>query len=60
MAPDSDLSFSLKDFSAEGFAGDFGILNVKIENDQTPLSGEFIKNGKKQKILDDFQIIKDK
>jgi hypothetical protein len=58
-AHDMQLS-SLKDFSAEGFAGDFGILNVKIENDQTPLSGEFIKNGKKQKILDDFQIIKDK
>jgi hypothetical protein len=51
---------SLKDFSAEGIAGDFGILNIEIENDQTPLSGEFIKNGKKQKILDEFQIIKDK
>jgi Calcineurin-like phosphoesterase len=51
---------SLKDFSAQGFAGDFGILNIKIENDQTPLSGEFIENGKKQKILDEFQIIKDK
>jgi len=58
-AHDMQLS-SLKDFSAEGFSGDFGILNIKIENDQTPLSGEFIKNGKKQKILDEFQIIKDK
>jgi hypothetical protein len=58
-AHDMQLS-SLKDFSAEGFAGDFGILNIEIENDQTPLSGEFIKNGKKQKILDEFQIIKDK
>ena len=58
-AHDMQLS-SLKDFSAEGIAGDFGILNIEIENDQTPLSGEFIKNGKKQKVLDEFQIIKDK
>jgi hypothetical protein len=50
---------SLKDFSAEGFAGEFGIANIEIENDQTPLSGEFIKNGKKQKILDEFKIIKE-
>jgi hypothetical protein len=58
-AHDMQLS-SLKDFSAEGFAGEFGIANIEIENDQTPLSGEFIKNGKKQKILDEFKIIKDK
>ena len=57
-AHDMQLS-SLKDFSAKGIAGDFGIVNIKIENDQTPLSGEFIKNGKKQKILDEFKIIKD-
>jgi hypothetical protein len=43
-----------------GFAGEFGIANIEIENDQTPLSGEFIQNGKKQKILDEFKIIKDK
>ncbi|MDF2737030.1 MAG: hypothetical protein K0S93_886 [Nitrososphaeraceae archaeon] len=49
---------SLKDFSAKAIAGDFGIANIEIENDQTPLSGEFIKNGKKQKILDEFKIIK--
>jgi hypothetical protein len=58
-AHDMQLS-SLKDFSAEGIAGEFGLVNIEIENDQTPLSGEFIKNGKKQKILDEFQIIKDK
>jgi calcineurin-like phosphoesterase family protein len=57
-AHDMALS-SLKDFSAKGIAGDFGIANIEIENDQTPLSGEFIKNGKKQKILDEFKIIKD-
>ena len=57
-ADDMQLS-SLKDFSAEAIAGDFGIANIEIENDQTPLSGEFIKNGKKQEILDEFKIIKD-
>ena len=57
-AHDMSLS-SLKDFSAKGIAGDFGIANIEIENDQTPLSGEFIENGKKQKILDEFKIIKD-
>ena len=58
-AHDMQLS-SLKDYSAEGIAGEFGIANIEIENDQTPLSGEFIQNGKKQKILDEFKIIKDK
>jgi hypothetical protein len=57
-AHDMQLS-SLKDFSAEGTAGKFGILNIEIENDQTPLSGQFIENGKKQKILDEFKIIKE-
>jgi calcineurin-like phosphoesterase family protein len=57
-AHDMQLS-SLKDFSAEGISGDFGIVNIEIENDQTPLSGEFIENGKKQKNLDEFKIIKD-
>ena len=49
---------SLKDFSAEGIAGEFGILNIQIENDQTPLIGQFIENGNKQKIADEFKIIK--
>ncbi|MGZ5491962.1 MAG: metallophosphoesterase [Nitrososphaeraceae archaeon] len=49
---------SLKDFSVEGIAGEFGILNIQIENDQTPLIGQFIENGKKQKIADEFKIIK--
>ena len=57
-AHDMQLS-SLKDFSAEGIAGEFGIVNIQIENDQTPLSGKFIKNGKKQEVLDEFKIIKD-
>ena len=50
---------SLNEYSAQGIAGEFGILNIEIENDQTPLSGEFIENGKKQKISDEFKIIKD-
>ena len=56
-AHDMQLS-SLKDFSAEGIAGEFGILNIQIESDQTPLIGQFIENGKKQKIADEFKIIK--
>ena len=57
-AHDMQLS-SLKDFSVEGIAGEFGILNIQIESDQTPLIGQFIENGKKQKIADEFKIIKD-
>jgi hypothetical protein len=34
-------------------------MNIEIENDQASLSEEFIKNGKKQEILDEFKIIKD-
>ena len=56
-AHDMQLS-SLKDFSVEGIAGEFGILNIQIESDQTPLIGQFIENGKKQKIADEFKIIK--
>jgi hypothetical protein len=56
-AHDMQLS-SLEDFSVEGIAGEFGILNIQIENDQTPLIGQFIENGKKQKIADEFKIIK--
>ena len=57
-AHDMQLS-SLKDFSVEGIAGKFGILDIQIESDQTPLIGKFIENGKKQKIADEFKIIKD-
>jgi calcineurin-like phosphoesterase family protein len=56
-AHDMQLS-SLKDFSVEGIAGEFGILNIQIDSDQTPLIGQFIENGKKQKIADEFKIIK--
>ncbi|HKO40247.1 MAG TPA: metallophosphoesterase, partial [Nitrososphaeraceae archaeon] len=56
-AHDMQLS-SLKDFSVQGIAGEFGILNIQIESDQTPLIGQFIENGKKHKIADEFKIIK--
>jgi Calcineurin-like phosphoesterase len=57
-AHDMQLS-SLKDYSVKGIDGDFGILNIQIENDQTILTGKFIENGKKQKIEDEFKLIKD-
>ena len=56
-AHDMQLS-SLKDFSVQGIAGKFGILNIQIESDQTPLIGQFIENGKKHKIADEFKITK--
>jgi len=56
-AHDMQLS-SLKDFSVQGIAGEFGILNIQIESDQTPLIGQFIENGKKHKIADEFKITK--
>ena len=34
-------------------------FNIQIENNQTILTGKFIENGKKQKISDEFKIIKD-
>ena len=49
---------SLEDFSAKGIDGKFGILDIALEKDQRTLTGTFIENGKKQKILDEFKIIK--
>ena len=43
----------LEDFSAKGFYGKFGILNLELENDENTLSGKFIENGKEQKVLDE-------
>ncbi|HSL13867.1 MAG TPA: purple acid phosphatase [Nitrososphaeraceae archaeon] len=57
-AHDMRLS-SLEDFSAEGIDGKFGILDITLEDDQKTLTGKFIENGKKQKILDEFKIVKD-
>ncbi len=51
---------SLEDFSAEGIDGTFGILNIILEADQKTLTGTFIENGKKKKVMDEFKIINDK
>jgi len=58
-AHDMTLS-SLDDFAAKGIDGKFGILNIALEGDQKTLTGTFIENGKKQKVMDEFKIVKDK
>ena len=57
-AHDMTLS-SLDDYAAKGIEGKFGILDIELEGDQKPLKASFIENGKKQKVLDEFKIIKD-
>ena len=57
-AHDMTLS-SLDDYSAKGLDGDFGVLDLVLEDDQKTLKGSFIENGKKKKVLDEFKIIKD-
>lgn len=49
----------LKDFSAEGVDSKFGILDITLEPDQKTLTGTFIENGKKKKVLDEFKIVKE-
>jgi len=51
---------SIEDFSAEAIDGKFGILSITLETDQKTLTGNFIENGKKKEIMDEFKIIKDK
>ena len=58
-AHDMTLS-SLDDYSAKGLDGDFGVLDLVLEDDQKTLKGSFIENGKKKKVLDEFKIIKDR
>ena len=50
---------SLDDFAAKGIDGKFGILDIGLEGDQKTLTGTFIENGKKKKVMDEFKIIKD-
>lgn len=50
-----------KPFSAAKEDGIFGILNIDIEkedDDKNILTGTFINNKKKHKILDEFKIIR--
>ncbi|MGE5634269.1 MAG: metallophosphoesterase, partial [Deltaproteobacteria bacterium] len=56
-AQDMILS-SLRDFSAQGIDGKFGILDIALENARHTLTGTFIENGKKKEILDEFKIVK--
>lgn len=49
---------SLDDFAAEGIDGKFGILDIALESDQKTLTGTFIENGKKKKVMDEFKIVK--
>jgi hypothetical protein len=58
-AHDMTLS-SLDDFAAQGIDGKFGILDITLEPDQKTLTGTFIDNGKKKKVMDEFKIVKDK
>jgi hypothetical protein len=53
-------SSSIEDFTAEVIDGKFGILNIVLQADQKTLTGTFIENGKKKKVMDEFKIIKDK
>jgi hypothetical protein len=51
-----------KPFSAAREDGKFGIINISLEkenNDKKILTGNFIDNKKKHKILDEFKIIKE-
>ena len=50
---------SLEDYSAEGIDSTFGILDIRLENYQKILTGNFIENGKKKEVLDEFKIIKE-
>ena len=60
-ADDMKLSKS-KPFSAIDIDGEYGILNISIENNnnKTTLSGTFIENENDQDIYDRFTIIKDR
>jgi hypothetical protein len=51
-----------KPFSAAREDGKFGIVNISLEkenNDKNILTGNFIDNKKKHKVLDEFKIIKE-
>jgi Calcineurin-like phosphoesterase len=51
---------SLEDFSAEGIDGTFGILDIALQADQKTLTGNFIENGNKKEVMDEFKIVKEK
>jgi hypothetical protein len=51
---------SLEDYAAKGIDGKFGVLDLEFEDDQKTLKGSFIENGKKKKVLDEFEIVKER
>ena len=53
-------SSSIEEFTAEAIDGKYGILDIALHTDQNTLTGTFIENGKKKKVMDEFKIIKDK
>ncbi|HJS65453.1 MAG TPA: purple acid phosphatase [Nitrososphaeraceae archaeon] len=57
-AHDMKISKS-KPFSAFGLDGEFGIVNIAVENDGTVLKSSFIENNGDEDIYDQFQIVKE-
>ncbi|HLN34954.1 MAG TPA: purple acid phosphatase [Nitrososphaeraceae archaeon] len=49
-----------KPFSAFGLDGEFGIVNISVENDGTVLKSSFIENSGDEDVYDEFEIIKEK
>jgi hypothetical protein len=49
-----------KPFSAFGLDGEFGIVNISVENDGTVLKSSFIENNGDEDVYDQFEIIKEK
>jgi hypothetical protein len=58
-AHDMKISKS-KPFSAFGLDGEFGIVNISLENDGTVLKSSFIENNGDEDVYDQFQIVKEK
>jgi Calcineurin-like phosphoesterase len=49
-----------KPFSAYGLDGEFGIINISVENDGTVLKSSFLENNGDEDVYDQFDIIKEK
>jgi len=58
-AHDMKISKS-KPFSAFGLDGEFGIVNISVENSGTVLKSSFIENNGDEDVYDQFQIVKEK
>ena len=49
-----------KEFSAFGLDGEFGIVNISVENNGNILKSSFIENNGDEDVYDQFQIVKEK